>query len=71
MTFIGAHQDLIQRQTAAATLAGPDDPTADLDENVGTGTAVQWTLDAALFAWLVAQIVWFVREIRRRTRSSV
>lgn len=69
-TFIGAHQDMIKRVTAPATLAGPEDSTADVDESAGVAGAVMWVLDAVLFAWLCAQSVWFVRALRRHRGSS-
>lgn len=68
--FHGAHQDMIRRTTVSATLAGPEDSTADVDDDVGKGRAVLWTLDALLFAWLVAQLGWFVRALRRHRSGA-
>jgi hypothetical protein len=68
--FVGAHQDMIRRTSERARLAGPGDSTADAEDQAWIGPAVLWTLDAALFAWLIAQVVWFVRELRRRAAQA-
>jgi len=65
VTFIGAHQDMSRRSSERARLAGPEDTTADSEDQAWVGPAVLWTLDVLLFAWLVAQVVWFVGEYRR------
>ncbi len=64
-SFTGPHQNLRRHDPTEATLAGPDDTTADLPEQVFVEQAVMWTLDATLLAWLIAQTVWFVRTLRR------
>lgn len=69
-SFTGAHQDMIRRETAPASLAGPDDATAEVDEGVGVAQAVMWVLTAVLFAWFVAQVIWFVRALGRHLRAS-
>ena len=69
-TFVGAHQDMRRHATEPATLAGPDDTTASLDENAWLEPAVMWTLDAILLAWLIAQSVWFVRAVRRHRAGA-
>jgi hypothetical protein len=48
-----------------ARLAGPDDRTADLSQNLVLMWGLPLTLDAVLLAWLVAQVVWLVRHVRR------
>lgn len=69
-TFVGAHQDMRRHATEPATLAGPDDTTASLDEGAWLGPAVMWTLDAILLVWLVAQAVWFVRVYGRHRAGA-
>lgn len=64
-TFVGAHQDMRRHTSEPATLAGPGDTTASLDENAWLGPAVMWTLEVILLVWLVAQAGWFVRAYRR------
>ena len=56
----------------AALLAGPDDPTADVDGAGWKVLAFMSLAAAALIAWLAAQLVWLKREvgrIRRRPAS--
>ena len=48
---------------------GPDDPAADVEENAWVAGAVMWVLEVALLAWLVAQVVWFVRQLRQHRAS--
>ena len=48
-----------------ARLAGPDDRTADLSQDLVLMWGLPLTLDAVLLAWLLAQVVWLVRHVRR------
>jgi hypothetical protein len=69
-SFYGAHQDKRQHETARASLAGPEDATAELDESVWVGQSVMWVLASVLFGWLVAQVIWFIRALGRHRRAS-
>jgi hypothetical protein len=53
-----------------ARLAGPDDHTADLSQDVVLMWGLPLTLDAVLLAWLIAQVVWLVRQFRRRSART-
>jgi hypothetical protein len=48
-----------------ARLAGPEDRTADLSQDLVLMWGLPLTLDAVLLAWLAAQVGWLVRHLRR------
>jgi hypothetical protein len=53
-----------------ARLAGPDDRTAALSQDLLLMWGLTLTLDAVLLAWLIAQVVWLVRHLRRRSART-
>ena len=71
VTFSSTQQEARVVEAVRARLAGPDDRTASREGQARATAGGMAVVSAALLAWLVAQVIWLVRTLRRRARAAV